>query len=97
MDKYNRHYDLEKSDFYNVETLWTIVLFEVDFNRTNIISAERDYEVNYILKENSSGKYCIPEGICIDYVLSRNLILGRTMYTKRSLEMMICDLKSCYD
>ena len=42
-------------------------------------------------------QYSMPGKKCIDHALNRRLIFDKTRYTKRSLAMTSCDLKSCYD
>ena len=88
---------IKKAGLYDVEKLRTIVLFEADFNHNNKFLGREITKHAIPQRKVAKEQYSMPGKKRIDHVLNRRLIFDKTRYTKRSLAMTSCDLKSCYD
>ncbi len=88
---------LKKAGLYDIDRLRTIVLFEADFNHNNKYYGKA--MMDHVIKHGALAKeqYSIPGRKAIDHALNRRLLFDIQRYSKTSLAMTSCDLKSCYD
>ena len=88
---------LKQAGVYDISKLRTIVLFEADFNHNNNFFGRAMMNHTVPRQRISKEQYSIPGKKSIDHALNRRLVFDIARYSKQSLAMTSCDLKSCYD